>query len=150
MTTQLEQISALLQLVADEGIEALDVTSGQLSLSVRRQAGTAVVAEVVSAPVDATGSAPAVQASGAGAGSADMVEVSAPVDGVFYRSATAGGLPLCEQGARVTAGSVLGIIESMKIMNEITAPQGGIVRAVLSADGAAVSSGKPLFIIEKG
>lgn len=151
MQTELERIEALLQLVADEGIDALDVSSAQLSIHIRRQA----VPGHAPAPVAAGGELSAVAESardegGEAVSDADTLEICAPVDGVFYRSATAGGLPLCEPGARVAAGAALGIIETMKIMNEIKAPEGGVLKAVLPADGASVSQGQVLFIIRKG
>ena len=51
-------------------------------------------------------------------------------------------------GDRVSAGDVIIIIEAMKVMNQITAPKGGVVRSIEVENGQAVEFGEPLMVIE--
>jgi len=74
--------------------------------------------------------------------------VTAPIIGVFYRSATPGADPFVEEGDRVEAGQVLCILEAMKLMNEITSDYSGTVRRILPESGALVSLGEELLWIE--
>jgi acetyl-CoA carboxylase biotin carboxyl carrier protein len=78
----------------------------------------------------------------------NVVLVRAPLVGRFYRSPAPDSPVFIEVGDRIRKGQVLCIIEAMKLMNQIEAEQGGIVRAVLVDDGRPVEFGEPLFEIE--
>jgi acetyl-CoA carboxylase biotin carboxyl carrier protein len=68
--------------------------------------------------------------------------------GTFYRSATPGAPPFVDVGDRVEEGTTLCIVEAMKLMNEIEADKGGIVKAILVDNGQPVEFGQPLFVVE--
>ena len=63
-----------------------------------------------------------------------LKEVRAPLVGIFYRAKAPGEEPFIKVGDRVSKGDVIGIIEAMKVMNEITAGVDGIVEEVLVKD----------------
>jgi len=69
--------------------------------------------------------------------------------GTFYRSPSPGADSFVKEGARVTPGSPLCIIEAMKLMNEIESELSGTVREILVPDGQPVEYGQPLFLIEE-
>src|SRR6476620_8834587 len=71
----------------------------------------------------------------------------APVVGAAYLSAEPGGPAFIEVGKPVKAGDTLLIVEAMKVMNPITAPEGGTVKKVLISDGQPVEFDQPLVII---
>jgi acetyl-CoA carboxylase biotin carboxyl carrier protein len=73
--------------------------------------------------------------------------VKSPMVGTFYRSATPGSKPFVEVGDAVEEGGTLCIVEAMKLMNEIEADKGGVVKAILVENGQPVEFGQPLFII---
>ncbi|MBV9440954.1 MAG: acetyl-CoA carboxylase biotin carboxyl carrier protein, partial [Candidatus Eremiobacteraeota bacterium] len=75
-------------------------------------------------------------------------KVTAPLVGVFYRSASPGAEPFVDVGARVNAGDVLCILEAMKLMNEIASDYAGVVVRVLPENGELVTLGQELFWIE--
>jgi acetyl-CoA carboxylase biotin carboxyl carrier protein len=67
--------------------------------------------------------------------------------GTFYRSSAPGAKPFVEIGQSVNAGDTLCIIEAMKLLNEIEADLGGVIKSVLVENGQPVEYGQPLFLI---
>ena len=67
--------------------------------------------------------------------------------GTFYRSPSPDAKPFVEVGSTVSAGDTLCIIEAMKLLNEIEADKGGVIKAILVENGHPVEYGEPLFII---
>jgi acetyl-CoA carboxylase biotin carboxyl carrier protein len=74
--------------------------------------------------------------------------VTAPVVGVFYRSASPGAEPFVSVGDRVEVGQTLCILEAMKLMNEITSDYAGVVTRIIAENGELVSLGQDLFWVE--
>lgn len=73
--------------------------------------------------------------------------VKAPLVGTFYTSSALGETPFVKVGDTVKKGQVLGIIEAMKLMNEIESEYDGVVEAVLAENERMVEYGQPLFVI---
>lgn len=73
--------------------------------------------------------------------------VTAPLVGVFYRSAGPGRAPFVEVGDRVAAGDQVGIVEAMKMMNEVLADRAGVVREIHPSDAEVVEFGQVLFTL---
>ncbi|HXD83769.1 MAG TPA: acetyl-CoA carboxylase biotin carboxyl carrier protein [Rudaea sp.] len=73
--------------------------------------------------------------------------VRSPMVGTFYASANPESPPFVKVGQQVKAGDTLGIIEAMKMFNQIEADQAGTVVAVLAAAGQPVEFDEPLFVI---
>jgi acetyl-CoA carboxylase biotin carboxyl carrier protein len=71
--------------------------------------------------------------------------IASPMVGTFYAAAEPGGEALVKLGQKVTAGSVVGIVEVMKLFNEIEAEIAGVITDVLVKDGDFVEYGQPLF-----
>lgn len=76
-------------------------------------------------------------------------EVKAPLVGVFYSSPSPDDQPFVEEGAHVSKGQTLCIIEAMKVMNEIKAPVDGVVHSILVKDEELVSFDQTLMVIEE-
>ena len=74
--------------------------------------------------------------------------VKAPIVGTFYASSSPDAPAYVKVGDTVAAGQVLCIIEAMKLMNEIEAEQGGVVREILVKNAEPVEYGQTLFLIE--
>ncbi|MEU7715980.1 acetyl-CoA carboxylase biotin carboxyl carrier protein [Micromonospora chalcea] len=79
---------------------------------------------------------------------ADRPTVRAPVVGTFYRAPEPGAMPFVAVGDMVRPGQVVGIVEAMKLMNEVTAGQAGRVVEVLVDDGKPVEYDQPLIALE--
>ncbi|MFC0505801.1 acetyl-CoA carboxylase biotin carboxyl carrier protein [Micromonospora costi] len=93
------------------------------------------------APADTTGGRDA-------AGPADATVVRSPIVGTFYRASEPGAVPFVTVGDLVRPGQVVGIVEAMKLMNEVTADRGGRVAAVLADDGQPVEYDQPLVALD--
>ncbi|MDG4764060.1 acetyl-CoA carboxylase biotin carboxyl carrier protein subunit [Solwaraspora sp. WMMD406] len=77
-------------------------------------------------------------------------QVRSPIVGTFYRAAEPGGQPFVAVGDRLRPGQVIGIVEAMKLMNEIACDRSGVVAAVLVADGTPVEYDQPLITLDPG
>ena len=82
----------------------------------------------------------------------DLVAITAPSDGVFYRKPGPDTPAYVDEGSEVTTGSVLGLVEVMKSFNQITyggpgLPERGTVVRVLVGDAAEVAFGQTLFLV---
>lgn len=71
--------------------------------------------------------------------------IKAPLVGTFYRASAPGEKPFVEVGQQVKKGDVVGIIEAMKLMNEITATEDGVVEEIVVEDGSLVEYNEVLI-----
>jgi acetyl-CoA carboxylase biotin carboxyl carrier protein len=122
------------------------VQRGENRVRIRRAFGaeTSVVMPAVAAPV-APSAPPAKAEPPAQKAPEDLLYVKSPIVGTFYESASPGSPPFVRIGEHVTAGKVLCIIESMKLMNEIEAEVAGVVESKLVQSGQPVEYGESLF-----
>jgi acetyl-CoA carboxylase biotin carboxyl carrier protein len=72
----------------------------------------------------------------------------APLVGTFYRAPNAGAKPFVDVGERVQRGQPVGIIEAMKLMNEVVADAAGVVVEILVENAQAVQFDQPLLVID--
>jgi acetyl-CoA carboxylase biotin carboxyl carrier protein len=77
----------------------------------------------------------------------NLFKVESPIVGTFYRKPSPDAQPFITEGATVTKGQTLCIIEAMKLMNEIEAPISGKIEKILMGDGQVVEFGEVLVLI---
>lgn len=150
MNIDLTQLSALLVTLAEGNVAEFEFEDEHIRLRLTRgelaRAASAVLAPA-QAPVAAPASAavsPEVAAEGA-----NIVFVTSPFVGTFYRSPSPDAPSFVEVGGHVREGQTLCIVEAMKLMNEIEADCSGIVVEVLAENGKPVEFGQRLFKIRK-
>ena len=80
----------------------------------------------------------------------DLTELVSPMTGVFYRTPAPGQPAYVSAGDHVSAGDVVGLIEAMKVFNEITAEVSGQVVEVLVGHEAHVEEGDTLMVLKRG
>jgi acetyl-CoA carboxylase biotin carboxyl carrier protein len=74
--------------------------------------------------------------------------ITAPLTGVYYRSPSPSAEPYVREGGPVSAGQVIGLIEAMKLFNEIKSDVSGIVRRHAAGDGDLVKARQTLIEVE--
>jgi len=145
-------IDRLGDLLERSDLTELEVEVGATSLVLRKPAALApafatAVAEAPAAAVPA--STPAVQAPPAEApGSPSRPAIAAPLTGIWYASPAPGSAPFVEVGREVAVGQVVGLIEAMKLFNEIKSDLAGRVIRVVPETGTLVKAKQPLIEVE--
>ena len=142
----ISQIRELAKVVEDSGVGEITVEEDGMRISIRMPGAAPVAA---AAPAAQPAAAPAVApAAEEDSRPANWVKVSAPMVGTFYAAPAPGEPAFVKVGDEVAAGETLCIVEAMKLMNEIGAPQMGIVREICVEDASPVEYGTALFYIE--
>ncbi len=80
---------------------------------------------------------------------ASLKVVRAPLAGVFYRAPKPGEAPYVQEGQTVKKGETLGLMEAMKLINEIPSPCDGVVREIAAEDGSFAEFNAVLMTIEE-
>jgi acetyl-CoA carboxylase biotin carboxyl carrier protein len=139
-------VRELAQLLSDNELTEIEVQDGDRRIKVARGH-----APIVGAPAAPALSAPPAHAKeDIGAPAEEEVSghtVKSPMVGTAYLSAQPGAAAFVNVGDAVKAGDTLLIVEAMKVMNPITAPEGGIVKKLLVSDGQPVEFDQPLAVI---
>ncbi|MCB4407959.1 acetyl-CoA carboxylase biotin carboxyl carrier protein [Synechococcus sp. MU1642] len=155
MTMQLdhEQLHRLLEALGESDIQEFRLEGDDFRLEIRRNMpAQAVMAPVMPAPVAAP--APVVPAEPASAPPAstatrsDLLEVTAPMVGTFYRAPAPGEPSFVEVGSRINVGQTVCILEAMKLMNELESEVGGEVVEILVDNGTPVEFGQVLMRVK--
>ena len=73
--------------------------------------------------------------------------IKSPLVGTFYNAPSPGAKVFVQEGDTVKKGQVLGIIEAMKLMNEIEAEEDGVIEKILVSNETMVEYGQPLFVL---
>lgn len=76
-----------------------------------------------------------------------LVEIPSPMVGTFYAATDPDSPPFVEVGSTVQAGTVVCILEAMKVFNEIKSEIAGIIERILVKNAQAVEYGQPLFLV---
>nr|WP_288974460.1 acetyl-CoA carboxylase biotin carboxyl carrier protein [uncultured Shuttleworthia sp.] len=74
--------------------------------------------------------------------------ITSPLVGIFYAAAEENGKPFVAVGDHVKKGQTLCIVEAMKLLNEVTAEEDGVIRQICASNGQLVEYGTALFIME--
>jgi acetyl-CoA carboxylase biotin carboxyl carrier protein len=129
---------------------------GDLMPSYLPVAPTVPIAPIVPAPPEPSVSAKSSAASdtdstggsSSGAGKENLVEIRSPIVGTFYRSSSPEKPPYVKPGDKVEVGSVVCIVEAMKLFNEIESEVAGKVVKIVAEDASPVEYDQLLFLID--
>lgn len=145
-------IKSLVALMTQHDLSEIDLRDGAQRVRLRR--GTAsIVTAAPAAPTPlyaAPPSAPAAnsQDTGAGAPAKKLIDIKSQTVGTFYSAANPGADPFVKIGSKVTPNSVVGMIEAMKLFNEITAECSGVVVEILVENQQPVEFGQVLMRVD--
>lgn len=150
---EIEQIMSLIDKVSESSVTEVSIEEGSLKIKIKKN-------ETVVQTVYSEGSAvpqPVIMQSAAQTTeekheadeqiSSGKV-IDAPIVGMFYAAPSPDAEPYVSVGDHVRKGQVVGIIEAMKLMNEIESDVEGTITEILVENGTAVEYGQPLFAVK--
>ncbi len=142
---QVEYLRGLAQIVADEGLSEIEIRADGLKLTLKA-ASLKFAAPSPTAPLvmSATPAPP----SKAARNEESLTPVVSPMVGVFYRAPSPTDPNFVEIGDRVERGQTIGLVEAMKVFNEVTAENAGVVAQIPVQTGQLVETGQPLLLLK--
>lgn len=140
-----EKISELAQLMAEHGLDEARLQGETWRVEFSRYGDDAPASNRASSDPSESqsrtiGTSPATAAP-------TGTPISSPMMGIFYASPSPGSSPFVVEGDDVTAGQVVGLIEAMKVFNEITSPVSGKVTRILAQNNQLVQPGEPILYV---
>lgn len=154
----LEFLERLIQAIDASSLDSIEIERGGTRVRLAKTPDTlaAPAAAAPMAPMAAPAAAPAPTPAAAPAGEApapapkasNLVDVTSPMVGTFYRSPAPDAPSYVDKGKRVSKGDTLCIIEAMKLMNELESEVDGVVKEILVSNTEPVEYGQPLFLID--
>ena len=142
-------IDRLEPMLEASGLEEIEIASGDTTLVLRAPPATAAPTVIAAAQPAPAPSASATQPPAADASPADALrQVKAPLTGLFYLSPSPGAAPYVKIDGEVIAGQVIGLLEAMKLFNEIKSDVTGVVRRIVAENGALVKTHQVLIEVE--
>jgi acetyl-CoA carboxylase biotin carboxyl carrier protein len=145
MQLSLADLEALLKTLETSGVSEFEYEDEKVRLRLGFSRGVAVSAPHVVSLAQAepsTAASPAPPAT-------DIVTVTSPFVGTFYRAPSPGADDFVQVGQTVRKGQPLCIVEAMKLMNEIESDVSGTILECLVENGKSVEYGQKLFLIKK-
>jgi len=157
----IKQIQDLIRFVAKSGVNEVSIEQNEFKITIKtNQAPTYVTASIPTAPqqplhvapaagaVDQAPAAQPVQNAQPAAETSNYITVKSPMIGTFYRSSSPEKPSFANVGDEISPGSVLCIIEAMKLFNEIESEVSGRIVKVLVDNATPVEYDQPLFLVE--
>ncbi|MBC1978102.1 acetyl-CoA carboxylase biotin carboxyl carrier protein [Listeria marthii] len=153
----IDEIKQLIELIDESTLDEfeLETKDSKILLKKNKTVVTQAVQEaavIAQAPIQAAVApvqAAAPQAAASAAEDANLEVITSPMVGTFYASASPEDANFVSVGSKVSAQSVVCIVEAMKLFNEITADIDGEIAEVLVSSGELVEFGQPLFKVRK-
>lgn len=151
MELPLTQLKALLEVLDEGGASEFEYRDESHEIRVVMARGAPLVTQmptqVAYAPAVSVGAASA--AAPKDESDPNVVFVTSPFVGTFYRSSSPGAAPFVEVGASVKPGQTLCIVEAMKLMNELEAEFPCVILEALVENSTSVEFGQKLFKVKK-
>ncbi len=148
----LKEIKELIELVAEKRLAEFEMEKGGLKLKVRCTdtltlplAPVATTTPLVTAVAPASSPPEMVAIAPPTEAKEELHRITAPIVGTFYRAPSPTSESFVKMGGQVQVGTVLCIIEAMKLMNEIESEVVGEIVEIYAENGQAVEYGQPLF-----
>jgi acetyl-CoA carboxylase biotin carboxyl carrier protein len=133
---KIENIEQIIKLFERSTVSKMEIESGDLKIKLEKEVGESQ--SFVRVPTSTTQIAEPTE-------TIKGTVIKAPLVGTFYGAANPQSAPFVSVGDLVTAGTVLCLIEAMKVMNEIKAPVDGVVLEILGRNGEMVAYDQPLI-----
>ena len=153
---ELDDIRDIIELMKENDLSVFELEKDGFKLKLQKEAtpngqpamiAPIAIAPAAAAPIGGVAAVSAAQSTGTGAQQAgpSLRDISSPMVGTFYRSPSPDAGPFVDVGSTVNEDTVVGIIEAMKVMNEIKAEMSGTIAEVVAENGKPVQFGQALF-----
>jgi acetyl-CoA carboxylase biotin carboxyl carrier protein len=146
----LNYVKKLVKLLSESDVDEIEIEEEGKRIKVAKNARPAPLAYSAVPPLTTVIAPPAPSgAPPAAPPAANLHEIKSPIVGTFYRAPGPDAAPFVQVGSSIQAGTVLCIVEAMKLMNEIEADVAGKIVKVLVENGQPVEYDQALFLVEK-
>jgi len=145
----IRKVKKLMELLEESGMSEIEIKEGEESVKISRYGNSpapshSFVQQQAPATLPLVAAAPIIADEPSSIGQS----LTSPMVGTYYSAPSPTAKPFVTVGQQVKQGDTIGIVEAMKIMNQIEAEQSGTVLQVLVKDGEAVEFGQPLIIVQ--
>ncbi|GGH13056.1 acetyl-CoA carboxylase biotin carboxyl carrier protein [Mucilaginibacter phyllosphaerae] len=155
----IKQIQDLIRFVSKSGVNEVSIEQENFKITIKTNEAPTYVNASIPAPQPLAAAAapqpslpvtaaPAAEAAPAVADTSNLITVKSPMIGTFYRSSSPDKPLFVNVGDEISTGSVLCIIEAMKLFNEIESEVSGRIVKVLVDNASPVEYDQPLFLVE--
>ena len=134
------------EIMQDWGLQRLTVTENGATVCLEKDAAAPAP---ISAPAESAASMQKTAAEPEPAEHHDYISIKSPMVGVFYAAPAENADPFVTAGTEISEGDTVGIIEAMKLMNEVRSECSGTVQEICVANGQVVEYGTELFRIRR-
>jgi acetyl-CoA carboxylase biotin carboxyl carrier protein len=145
----LKDIKAIIDLMKKNDLSVFEMEKDGFRLKLQKGLGDQPIVVSPAAPVPVIANGPTAAAApgvvAAAAESGNLKDITSPMVGTFYRSASPEAAPFVDVGSKVTEDTVVCIIEAMKVMNEIKAETSGVIEEIVAENSKPVQFGQALF-----
>ena len=145
------KVKKLMELLEQSGMSEIEIKEGEESVKISRYGNAPLMTPAISQQPAAivTPSQVESRTTAANKGAEESGDlITSPMVGTYYSAPSPSAKPFVTVGQHVNKGDTIGIIEAMKIMNQIEADHSGTVVEILVKDGEAVEFGQALIVIQ--
>lgn len=137
MAVSVETVERCLQLMTRYQLQELEIAVGETRIHIERAEQPVAPAVAVVQPTEPVS-----------AETPNWIPIESPMTGMFYRGPSPSEPPYVEEGDLVYEGQTIGLVEAMKVFNEIPAPMTGVVRRIVAQNASLVQQGEVLMLLE--
>ena len=147
----IRKVKKLMELLEQSGMSEIEIKEGEESVKISRFGNAPLMTPIVPQQPASMVTSSQVESMTTATNNNSEVDgnlVSSPMVGTYYSAPSPSAKPFVTVGQHVNKGDTIGIIEAMKIMNQIEADHSGTVVEILVKDGEAVEFGQALIVIQ--
>jgi len=147
----IRKVKKLMELLEQSGMSEIEIKEGEESVKISRYGNAPLMTPTIPQQPAAMVTPSQVESTTTAANKGSEVSgdlISSPMVGTYYSAPSPSAKPFVTVGQHVNKGDTVGIIEAMKIMNQIETDHSGTVVEILVKDGEAVEFGQALILIQ--
>ena len=147
----LNKVRELVKLVEESLIDELEISSDDTTIRIQKHSAAPVTVAAASVPGVPGPVTPVAEAAAAPAENPERAkwkEIRSPIVGTFYRAPSPESPDFVSVGDKVASGDTLCIVEAMKVMNEIEAEFGGVIKEIMVENANPIEAEAVLFLVD--